>query len=153
MERINRELAISAELILPFRQCLETLRQQLVHAGFRVITEVPFDREFEEHIGLHSRRYVVLLAWNAFQAYRALLDDRGAGVFLPLHFLVTEGEGSTTVAAVNLLPLALAARSVGLQLLAHNLDTQIQDIFSELKKQEGVPANAAFAGERSGRHD
>lgn len=141
MERMNRELAISAELTLPYRECLESLRQQLIRAGFRIITEIPFDLEFERHIGLHSRRYAVLLAWDAFQAYQALLDDKGAGVFLPLHFLVVEGEGSTTVAAANLSPLAHVAGNVGLQLLARNLGRQIQGIFSELQKRKRIPVH------------
>lgn len=144
MERMNRELAISAELTLPYRECLESLRQQLIRAGFRVIAEVPFDREFDQHVGLKWRRYTVLLAWNAFQAYQALLDEAEAGIFLPLHFVVAEGESATRVAAANLLPLAHAAGNVGLQLLAHNLGRQIQEIFLELKKQEATPASAVL---------
>ena len=141
---MNRELAISAEIMLPFRQCLDSLRRQIVRAGFRVITEVSFDREFEQYVGLNWRRYTVLLVWNAFQAYEALLDDTEAGIFLPLHFLVEEGENGTTVAAANVALLAQATGNVGLQLLARNLGQQIQEIFFELKKQEASPASAAL---------
>ncbi|MHB8525323.1 MAG: DUF302 domain-containing protein [Candidatus Acidiferrales bacterium] len=141
---MNRKLAISAETTLPFRQCLDSLRQQLARAGFRIITEVSFDREFEQHVGLKWRRYTVLLVWNAFQAYEALLGETEAGIFLPLHFLVAEGESATTVAGTNVALLAQTTGNVGLQLLARNLGCQIQKIFFELKKQEATPAGAVL---------
>ncbi len=141
---MNRELAISAETTLPFRQCLDCLRQQLACAGFRIITEVSFDREIDQHVGFKWRRYTVLLVWNAFQAYEALLGETGAGIFLPLHFVVAEGESVTTAAGTNVALLAQATGKVGLQLLARKLGRQIQEIFSELKKQEATPASAAL---------
>jgi hypothetical protein len=41
----------------------------------------PFHRPFQKHFGLRTDTYIRLLVWVPFQALRALVGDRNAGLF------------------------------------------------------------------------
>lgn len=116
--------------------CLNTLKSILKREGCRILAEVPFHREIEREIGLDLRNYTVLVVWEPSQTYQGLLSERGAGLFLPFHFLVSDEGNSTLVAALDLSFLARSACSLGVQLLLGNLQRKIRSVFSELYRRD-----------------
>ena len=142
-ESNSRELSISVETSLPFGECLTRLRGILSHAGFRVLAEIPFHREFEEHLGLQWPRYTVMVVWSPFHAYQGVLNDIDAGFILPFHFVVAERAGSTLVAATNLSLLGHITGRIGLRLVGNNLSQQIQQILYQLHVRCDDRANLA----------
>jgi uncharacterized protein (DUF302 family) len=132
LEQKNLGLSISFETPLGFEQCSVQLRGILSHAGFRVVAEIPFHREFEEHLGLKWPRYTVFVVWSPFPAYQSVLDDTDTGILFPFHMVVAERGDRTTVAATNLsLPGQITGR-IGLRLFGDNLTRQIEQILSRL---------------------
>jgi uncharacterized protein (DUF302 family) len=132
LEQRNVELAISFETPLPFEQCSVQLRDTLSRAGFRVVAQIPFHREFEEHLGLKWPRYTVFVVWSVFPAYQSVLDDTDTGILFPFHMVIAERGERTTVAATNLsLPGHITGR-IGLRLFGDNLTREIEQILSQL---------------------
>jgi uncharacterized protein (DUF302 family) len=132
LEQRNLELSISFETPLGFEQCSVQLRGTLSHAGFRVLAEIPFHREFEEHLGLKWPRYTVFVVWSPFPAYQSVLDDTDTGILFPFHLVIAEKGDRTTMAVTNLsLPGQIKGR-IGLRLLGDTLTRQIEQILFQL---------------------
>ena len=140
---MERSLAISTTIPLPFARCLALLRQALSRSGFRVLAEVPFDREFENHVGMRWSRYTVVLVWSPFHAYQAILGDQDAGILLPFHLIVAEEANATHVAATDVSVLGQMTGHIGLELLGGDISRKIQHIFSELHAYENPASPTA----------
>jgi len=133
---------LSIHLASNYRDCLDRLKNILNREGCRILAEVPFHREIEREMGLHLRNYTVLVVWEPFQTYQGLLSERGAGLFLPFHFLVSDEGNSTLVAAMDLSFVARSASSLGVQLLLGNLQRKIRSVFSELYRRDASDSAA-----------
>ena len=112
------------------------LKGILGREGCRILAEVPFHVEIEREIGLRLRNYTVLVVWDPFQTYQGLLSDRGAGLFLPFHFLVADKGTSTLIAALNHELIARSASTLGVRLLLRNSERKIRSIFSQLYRRD-----------------
>lgn len=144
---------ISLHMAADCRDCLNLLKGILQREGCQILSEVPFHRELEREIGLHLRDYTVLVVWDPFQTYQGLLSEKGAGLFLPFHFLVADVGGSTLIAALNLDLIARAASTLGVQLLLRNLEQKIRFVFSELyRKDKSVAVTVQPDSERHSWH-
>jgi uncharacterized protein (DUF302 family) len=142
-ESKHHELSISVETTLPFGECLVRLRRILSRAGFRVVAEIPFHREFEEHLGLPWCRYTVIVVWSPFHAYQSVLNDTEAGILLPFHFVLAERPRGTLVAATNLSLLGHITGRIGLRLVGDSLTQQIQQMLDRLEVRQEDHANLA----------
>ena len=140
-ELANHEISVSLETSMPFGDCLMQLREMLSGAGFRIVAEIPFHREFEQHLGLKWRRYTVILVWSPFHAYQSVLNDAEAGILLPFHFVVAETQEGTLLAATNLSLLGHMTGRIGLRLVGTNLTHQIQQILDQLHARQGGSAD------------
>jgi len=125
---------------------LNMLKGILEREGCQVLAEVSFHREIERQMGLHLRKYTVLVVWEPFQMYQGLLTEHGAGLFLPFHFLVADTGGTADVAALNPDFIAPSASTLGVQLLLRNLRQKIRSIFSQLYRQDRPVAVCAQLG-------
>lgn len=132
---MSHSLAVSTTTPLPFARCLVLLRQSLLGSGFRILAEIPFDREFEHHVGLAWTRYTVLLVWSPFHAYQAVLTDQEAGILLPFHLIVAEGPEGTYLASTDVAMLGHLTGQIALELLGGDISRKIQDIYSQLSSQ------------------
>jgi uncharacterized protein (DUF302 family) len=132
LEPRNLELSILFETSLGFEQCSVQLRHILFHAGLRVVAEVPFHREFEEHLGLKWPRYTVFVVWGPFAAYQSVLADADTGILFPLHMIVAERGERATVAVTNPGLLGQITGRIGLRLVGDNLTQHIEQILSQL---------------------
>lgn len=143
MMRMTRDFSHSAITTLPFEDALTFLRELLRVEGFRVVAEIPFHREFDRHVGLPWRRYTVLVVWNPFLAYQAVLSDRDAGIFMPFNFVVAENGSCTLVVATNHLLFGRLAGTIGVQVLARDLNRKIDCLLMRLANVEEPADNAA----------
>lgn len=132
----TREFSLSMRSSMSFRSCLALLKQSLGEEGFRIIAEVPFHREVEKQVGLNWSNYLVLIVWSPQHAYQALLSDRDAGIFMPFHVVLAENDGTTLVAATNHLAFGRMAGTIGIQVLAREMDRKVRHVFHSLAVQE-----------------
>lgn len=132
LEPKNLELSILFETSLGFEQCSVRLRNMLSQAGFRVVAEIPFHREFEEHLGLKWSRYNVFVVWSVFSAYQGVLDALDIGIFFPFHMVITERGTGAIAAVTNLSVLGQITGRIGLRLFGDNLMREIEQILSQL---------------------
>lgn len=140
MTTMNRDFSFSLRTTLGFQECLDLLRQKLLREGFRIISEVQFDREFERAVGLRWQKYTVLVIWNPFRAYQALLSDRDGGLFMPFNVVVAEDAGYTSVSVTNHAS-SLIDGPIGIRVLVRELNRKMRDVFLELGSHEVVPSN------------
>lgn len=122
---------ISVRTSLRFEECLGLLRQKLQREEFRVVAQIQFDREFENSLGVHWRKYTVLVVWNSFYAYQALLCGVNGGLFLPFNVSVSDEDGSTLIATTNHSPAGLNQGPIGVQILTHELNRRMEQILME----------------------
>lgn len=142
----TRELSLSIRSSMSFRPCLASLKQALNDEGFRIIAEVPFHREVEIQTGLSWRNYVVLIVWSPQHAYQALLSDRDAGIFMPFHVVLAENDSATLISATNHLAFSRMAGTIGIQVLARELDRKIRHVFHSLSVHESRRPVAVLTG-------
>jgi uncharacterized protein (DUF302 family) len=137
-------VSISVRTSLRFEECIGLLRPQLQRPHFRVVSQIQFDREFENTLGLHWRKHTVLVVWNSFYAYQALLCGLDGGLFLPFNISVSEDSGSTSIATTN----HSWARScpVGIMILARELNREMEQILVEFAAHENSTTRRVLAG-------
>ena len=143
VKRMTRDFSHSAITTLSFEDTLTLLRELLRVEGFRVVAEIPFHREFQRHVGLQWQNYTVLVVWNPFLAYQAVLSDRDAGIFMPFNFVVAENGSCTLVAATNHLLFGRLAGTIGAQVLARDLNRMIDRILSRVSDVDEPADNVA----------
>ena len=124
-------VSISVRTRLRFEECLGLLRQKLQREQFRVVAQIQFDREFENSLGVHWRKYTVLVVWNSFYAYQALLCGVSGGLFLPFNVSVSDEAGSTLIATTNHSSAGLSQGPIGVQILTHELNRRMEQILME----------------------
>jgi len=139
MTTMTRDFSFSLRTTLGFQECLDLLRQKLQHEDFRVVSEVQFHREFEKTVGLQWQKYTVLVIWNPFHAYQALLSDRDGGLFMPFNVVISEDTGYTSIAVTNHASAGLSKGPIGIQVLVRELNRKMRQVFLELASHEVVP--------------
>lgn len=126
-------LTVSLRTSLGFKECLEHLKQALCRAGFQLIAQVPFHLAFQKYLGLQTSRYVALIVWNPFQAYRAVLGDREAGLFNPFSVVVADEGRFTVISSGNYAALELHSTSLAVGILLRDLEQKVRQVFAELE--------------------
>lgn len=133
---MNDSLSVSVRTRLNFAEALECVKQALRRAEFQIVTEVPFHRAFRRQFGLECEGYVALIVWLPFEAFRALMSDRDAGLIHPFAFIVAESGQGSTVSALNHESVQANSSSVAMQVLARELSKRTRQVFTELSAQE-----------------
>lgn len=141
MTTMTRDFSFSLRTTLGFQECLDLLRQKLQREDFRVVSEVQFHREFEKTVGLQWQKYTVLVIWNPFHAYQALLSDRDGGLFMPFNVVIAEDTGYTSVAVTNHALAGFSEGPIGIQVLVRELNRKMRQVFLELANHEVIPGN------------
>jgi uncharacterized protein (DUF302 family) len=142
MTTITRNFSFSLRTTLDFQECLDLLRQKLRREDFRIVSEMPFHREFEKTVGIRWQKYTVLVIWNPFHAYQALLSDLEGGLFMPFNVVIAEDSGYTSIAVTNHALTGFSEGPVGIQVLVRELNRKMRQIFLELASHEVIPAHA-----------
>lgn len=145
------QVSISVRTRLRFDECLGLLRQKLQREQFRVVAKIQFDREFENSLGVHWRKYTVLVVWNSFYAYQALLCGMDGGLFLPFNISVSEDSGSTLIATTNHSWGSAGNHApVGITILTRELNRAMEQIFTEFAVHESTMSRSVLAGQKEG---
>lgn len=142
-------VSVSVRTGLRFEECLSLLRQRLQQQHFRVVSQIRFDREFENTLGLHWRKHTVLVVWNSFYAYQALLCGLDGGLFLPFNISVSEDSGSTLIATTNHSWGSAGNHApVGVTILARELNRVMEQILTEFTVHESTMSRSVLAGQK-----
>jgi uncharacterized protein (DUF302 family) len=144
-------VSISVRTGLRFEECLGLLRQKLQQQQFRIVSQIQFDREFENTLGLHWRKHTVLVVWNSFYAYQALLCGLDGGLFLPFNISVSEDSGSTLIATTNRSWANSGSHGpVGITILTRELNRTMEQILTEFAFPESTASRSALARQKEG---
>ena len=144
-------VSISVRTGLQFEECLSLMRQTLQRQQFRIVSQIQFDREFENTLGLHWRKHTVLVVWNSFYAYQALLCGLDGGLYLPFNISVSEDSGSTLIATANHAWASTGGHApAGVTILTRSLNRTMEQIFTELTVYESTTSRNALAGQKEG---
>lgn len=84
-----------------FEEALAALRSALRREELEIVCEVPFHHTFRKSMGVSCRRYTVLIVWNQFETWRAVLTEKEAGLLMPFNIAVEENGDSTLIAVNN----------------------------------------------------
>ena len=84
--------------------------------------------EINNSLGLSQGQYTILSVWNSIAAYQALLAIPEAGVFIPIHIVVTIHEGQTLVSVMDPEWLTEAVDRLGFQVLAKDLAARLRRV-------------------------
>lgn len=133
---------ISVHTSLPFEECLGLLRQKLQRERFRIVAQIHFDREFENTLGVHWRKHTVLVVWDSFYAYQALLCGLNGGLFLPFNVSVSDQAGSTLIATTDHSSSASGQNSIGVQILTRELNRRMEQILMEFAVYDTKAVNS-----------
>lgn len=121
-------------------RAIASLRDELPRRGFRIVTELPFDRELDTQIGVTASRYTVLVLWHPFSAYQALLSDPNGGLMVPFNVAVYENEGETTISVLSQ-PLLTSDASLGVRVLGQELNRRMREVLLQLASYESSSAH------------
>jgi len=138
---------ISMRTSLQFEECLGLLRQKLHRDEFRVVAQIRFDREFKNTLGVDSRKCTVLVVWNSFYAYQALLCGVSEGLFLPFNISVSDEDGSTLITTTNHSFAGCSHGPIGVQILARELNRRMELILMELAVYKTVGSSSVTLAE------
>jgi len=126
---------ISVETTKSFEHVLESLRVDLHHQEFRILSEVNIRRELDSQIGISASAYVVLIVWHPFSAYQALLSDPNGGLMVPFNMAVYQNGEVTTVSVLNQ-PSLRPEPSLGIRGLSQDLNRRMRDLLLHLGTHE-----------------
>jgi uncharacterized protein (DUF302 family) len=136
MRTTLRDLSTSVRTSASYQQALTRLREALKRHGFETVCEFPLDRELERKVGLRSQHCTVFVVWSPFEAYQAVLSDRGAGLHVLFHLCVAQDGNSTFIAVMNHWALGPNGGPLGLQVLVRGLADKIDEVLVEAAMPE-----------------
>ncbi|HLW67569.1 MAG TPA: DUF302 domain-containing protein [Gemmataceae bacterium] len=118
---------------LPYEQALAKTRDGLKSEGFGVITEIDVRKTVKEKLGKQFRPYIILGACNPPLAHRALSAEPEIGALLPCNVCVWDnGDGTTTVAAIDVKTLFQLVQNPGLAEIADNVQAMLQRVMQNV---------------------
>jgi uncharacterized protein (DUF302 family) len=129
------ENVIAVRTTMNFDRVVASLRNELPRCGFRVVTELSFDRELKTQIGVVASRYTVFVVWHPFSAYQAVLSDPNGGLMVPFNVALHENEGVTTISVLNQ-PLLTSDASLGVRVLGQELNRRMREVLLHLSAYE-----------------
>ena len=91
---------ISKKIDATFEQAVDRVKESLGIEGFGVLSEINMHEKLKEKLGVNFRKYTILGAYNADNAYKALLNEDKIGTMLPCNVIVQELKKNTIEVAV-----------------------------------------------------
>jgi uncharacterized protein (DUF302 family) len=108
-------------------------REALKSEGFGVLTEIDIRETLRKKMDVDFNPYIILGACNPPFAYKALQMENKIGTMLPCNVIVQEiAAGTVEVAAINPVVSMQAVANIGLEAIAGEVNTRLQQVLDRL---------------------
>lgn len=121
-----------------FGEALIRLRSALRREEFEIVCEIPFHHAFQKSMGVTCRNYTVLVVWSQFDAWKAVLTEKDAGLLMPFNIAVMEDGESTLIAVNNWNGRRLAHATVGISLMLRDAGARMRRAFAKCDPENRV---------------
>jgi len=88
------------EINLSFFEAEKKAREELIKAGFGIITEINAKETFKKKLDVEFENYVILGACHAASAHKVLQIDKEIGLLLPCNVIVFQDGEKVFVSAI-----------------------------------------------------
>lgn len=116
-----------------FDEAIERVIEELKKEGFGVLTEIDVQATLKKKLDVDFKKYRILGACNAPNAYKALQAENKIGTMLPCNVIVQELEPNRVeVAAVNPLASMMAVENGALGEVAKEITRKLETVISRV---------------------
>jgi uncharacterized protein (DUF302 family) len=116
-----------------FEEAVVRTREALKSEGFGVLTEIDIRETLRKKMDVDFNPYIILGACNPPFAYKALQMENKIGTMLPCNVIVQEiAAGTVEVAAINPVVSMQAVANIGLEAIAGEVNTRLQQVLDRL---------------------
>ena len=116
-----------------FEEAVVRTREALKNEGFGVLTEIDIRETLRKKLDVDFNPYNILGACNPPFAYKALQMENKIGTMLPCNVIVQEiAAGTVEVAAINPVVSMQAVANGGLEAIAGEVNTRLQQVLDRL---------------------
>ncbi len=124
---------LSKKIPASFNDVMEKVTGELKKEGFGIITTIDLKETFKKKINTDFRNYIILGACNPQYAYKALLLNDKAGVFLPCNVVVQQHDnGDVEVSIINPIEQMQAINDPKLSTFAAEVTEAMQNVLNRL---------------------
>lgn len=124
---------ISKKINLDFDQAIKLVTESLSKEGFGVLLEIDMQRTLKEKLDVDFRKYKILGACNAPNAYNALQQEDKIGTMLPCNVILQELDNNEIeVAAVNPVASMKAVENDQLTKVAGEIKEKLERVIESL---------------------
>ena len=128
MTAVTQAQSLSAVIHRTFDETLVSLRSALQAESIDIVRELPLHLVFQKSVGVSCRRYTVLVVWNQFEAWRAVLTEDDAGLLTPFNIVVRGNGDSTVIAIGNWTGRRAAPGTIGISMMLHDTEARIRQV-------------------------
>jgi uncharacterized protein (DUF302 family) len=116
-----------------FEEAVVRTKEGLKSEGFGVLTEIDIRETLRKKLDVDFNPYIILGACNPPFAYKALQMENKIGTMLPCNVIVQEiAAGTVEVAAINPVVSMQAVANGGLEAIAGEVNTRLQQVLDRL---------------------
>jgi uncharacterized protein (DUF302 family) len=131
---IMASYGIVSKVPLAYDKALAKTRDALKAEGFGVITEIDVRKTVKEKLGAEFRPYIILGACNPPLAHRAISAEPEIGLLMPCNVCLWDnGDGTTTVAAIDVKTLFQLVQNPGLAEIAEKVNSQLRRVLQAVR--------------------
>lgn len=127
------EYGFTKWLDLDFESAVELVKEQLVHAGFGILTAIDVKQKLEEKLDIDFKKYVILGACDPANACKALMAEETIGLMLPCNVIVYENDGGTTVGVIRPTVTMQMIDNLDLKRIAKDIERRLKNVIDALQ--------------------
>ncbi len=130
----ENDIALRAQIGLPYEQAMEKVTAALKQEGFGVLTEIDVKATLKKKLDVDFRKYAILGACNPPLAHRALNTTLDIGLLLPCNVIVYEADdGGSVVAIIDPLSMLGAVADPDLIPVAEEAQSRLQRVIDAVR--------------------
>ena len=121
------------ELSLAFNETVKKVTEELIKAGFGIITQIDLKAKFKEKLGIDFKKYLILGACHPAKAHQAILAEENIGLMLPCNVIVYEKEGKTVISIIKPTKAMEMIKNEELKKIASEVEAKLKHVFESIK--------------------
>jgi uncharacterized protein (DUF302 family) len=126
--KVGLKYGYKKEAMLPFKDAVKRIREDLKKEGFGVITEIDVRATLRGKLGIDFDKYIILGVCNPPYALKALMADRDIGLMLPCNVILYEQKGRTFVAAILPTKFMKSVDNPELGVIAEKIEAKLKKV-------------------------